>query len=220
MGTKLTARLALLAMVVVGIGAQVSAKDVDIEPMFGGVLIDGYNFGADGHPAGTIRYDAKANEFRGHYSGLRMPPGRRAIFAWLHDTVNQKSTYLGVVGWLKVGTVGANEADFTLKLPAQYKGGKFATSEIVGFTAERTDLIAENGVVAAPPTRPSGSDLQAAFKPAFYLYAKLPGAKTDRAYCGHGKDFFYARAPDKQTCYDCICGQKYVACRAAGLAAH
>ena len=39
-------------------------------------------------------------------------------------------------------------------------------------------------------------------KPAFYLFAKLPGADTELHYCGHGQDFFYAKAPEKQFCYD------------------
>ena len=38
--------------------------------------------------------------------------------------------------------------------------------------------------------------------PAFFLFAKLPGADTDLHYCGHGQDFFYAKDLNKQTCYD------------------
>ena len=54
----------------------------------------------------------------------------------------------------------------------------------------------------AKPSEPSGSDIQKALKPAYYLFAALPGADTDLHYCGHGQDFFYAKAPEKQTCYD------------------
>lgn len=212
--------LALALFLALAAAGTAHAKDVDIEPMYGGGMIDGYNFDVDSHPQGSIRYDAKANQFRGHYTGLKMPPGRRAVFAWLHDTVNQKSTYLGVVGWLKMDTAGTNEADFTVAVPSRFKSGKFGRNEIIGFTAEATGLIADDGTVAQPPAAPSGSDMQPSLKPAFYLFAKLPGASTERAFCGHGKDFFYAKAPDKQTCYDCLCGQKYMACRAAGLAIH
>jgi hypothetical protein len=217
---KLRALLPIAALALLVLAVNVQARDADIEPMYGGNMIDGYAFEADAHPAGSIRYDAKTNEFRGHYTGLKMPPGRRAVFAWLHDTVNQKTTYLGVAGWLKTGTAGTNEADFTIPVPERFKSGKFGSNEIIGFTAEKTSSIAEDGTVLARPAEPSGSDMQPSLKPAFYLFAKLPGATTDRAFCGHGKDFFYAAAPEKQTCYDCLCGQKYSACRAAGLAAH
>jgi len=29
-----------------------------------------------------------------------------------------------------------------------------------------------------------------------------PKGDTDLHYCGHGQDFFYAKAPEKQVCYD------------------
>jgi hypothetical protein len=220
MGTRALAMWVSGALLFFGAAADAKAKDVDIEPMYGGVMIDGYDFAADQHPGGSVRYDAQLNEFRGHYVGLKMPAGRRALFAWLHDTVHQKTTYLGVVGWLKLGTAGGDEGDFIIRAPERFKGGKFGANEVIGFTAEKTALIAEDGTVEMPPLSPAGSEMQASQKPAFYLFAKLPGAATDRAYCGHGKDFFYAAAPDRQTCYDCICGQKYSVCKAVGLAAH
>ncbi len=64
----------------------------DVEPMYGGVLIDGYHPGKDSAPRGTILYNGKKNQFKGSYFGLRMPKGRKAIFAWVHNTKNGKST--------------------------------------------------------------------------------------------------------------------------------
>ncbi len=64
--------LAAAAMLATGVHAQ------QVRPMIGGVLIDGYDFGKDIGPKGTISYDKSKNEFKGTYAGLRMPPGRRA----------------------------------------------------------------------------------------------------------------------------------------------
>ncbi|MCZ6558661.1 MAG: hypothetical protein O7A69_12945 [SAR324 cluster bacterium] len=172
-----------------------------VRPMIGGVLIEGYDYGNDIGPKGSIAYNTQTNEFKGSYNGLKMPKGRRAIFAWLHDTVNQQSRYLGPVGWLKVGTGGKNKGRFSIKVPSQYKGGNFGSFEIIGFTAEKTSYL--NGKqVSTKPREPSGSRIQKSLKPAFYLFAALPGADTQQAYCGHGQDFFYAKAPEKQSCYD------------------
>jgi len=55
-------------------------------------------------PKGSISFDSDAGEFVGTYNGLKMPPGRRAIFAWVHDTVNQQWEYVDPVGWLKGDT--------------------------------------------------------------------------------------------------------------------
>ena len=169
--------------------------------MYGGLLIEGYDFKNDIGPKGSIAYDESTNEFVGSYTGLKMPPGRRAIFAWLHDTVSQKSEYLGSVGWLKRGAAGKAKGRFRVKAPDKFKGGKFGTNEIIGFTAEDTGLINGNEVVKRP-TEPRGSKIVANLKPAFYLFAALPGADTELHYCGHGQDFFYAKAPEKQFCYD------------------
>lgn len=186
--------LAAAAMLAAGIHAQ------EVRPMIGGVLIDGYDFGKDIGPKGTITYNKKKNEFKGTYAGLKMPPGRRAIFAWVHDTVNQKSKYIGPVGWMQK-TGGKKKGRFTIKVPREFKGGNFGSYEIIGFTSEKTNFIKGNKVVTKPNS-PRGSDIQKTLKPAFYLFAALPGADTVQSYCGHGQDFFFAKAPDKQTCYD------------------
>jgi hypothetical protein len=176
-----------------------SAKEVD--PMYGGLLIDGYDFANDIGPKGSIAFDEEAGAFVGSYTGLKMPPGRRAIFAWLHDTENQKTEYLGPVGWLTVGASGKNKGRFNIPVPEQYRSGDFGSYEIIGFSSEATDSLDGNKVVKQP-TEPKGSDILEALKPAFYLFAALPGADTELNYCGHGQDFFYSRAPDKQVCYD------------------
>ena len=169
--------------------------------MLGGVIIEGYDYAKDIGPKGTIAYDEGTNEFIGSYNGLKMPAGRRAIFAWLHDTVSQKTEYLGPVGWLKNDTGGKNKGRFRITAPEKYKGGNFGSNEIIGFTAEKTGFLKGDEVVETP-SEPAGSKLVANLKPAFYLFAALPGADTELHYCGHGQDFFYAKAPEKQFCYD------------------
>ena len=171
----------------------------DIEPMYGGWMTAGYDWGAKPvGPKGSIAFDKRANAFTGSYTGLAMPPGRRAIFAWLHDTVNQKTRYLGPVGWLKNNTGGQDKGRFTIRAPSQYRGGKFGTYEIIAFSSEKTTFL-KGWQVLEKPSKPSANKTQ---NPAFYLFAKLPGADTNRIYCGHGQDFAYAKAPKKQKCYD------------------
>jgi|GEM_PF-2752933 len=179
-----------------------SASAKEVVPMLGGVLIDGYDFETDIGPKGSVAFDEATGEFVGAYNGLKMPAGRRAIFAWVHDTVNQTSEYIGPVGWLKTGTAGKEKGRFRIAVPEKYRSGNFGSNEILGFTSESTEFIDGSGNAVTTPTEPSGSDIQKELKPAFYLYAALPGADTDLHYCGHGQDFFYAKAPDKQVCYD------------------
>jgi len=178
-----------------------SVQAGEVQPMYGGLIIDGYNFGKDIGPKGSIKYDEKKNVFTGFYTGLKMPAGKRAIFAWAHDTVNQRSVYLGPVGWLKKGTSGKNKGKFNVQIPSKFQGGKFGSYEIIGFSAENTSALDDTKVVSAPK-EPSGSKTLPSLKPAFYLFAKLPGADTELHYCGHGQDFFFAKAPEKQFCYD------------------
>ena len=64
---------ALLAALATG----AAAKQVD--PMYGGLLIDGYDFKNDIGPKGSIAFDEATGEFVGAYTGLKMPSGRRAI---------------------------------------------------------------------------------------------------------------------------------------------
>lgn len=201
------------AIVVLGLALTNLTAAKEIMPMYGGVLIDGYDLSKDTGPKGTLSYNPETNEFRGSYRGLKMPPSRRAIFAWVHDTVNQQSKYLGVVGPLAEGGRGR----FTIKAAEDFKGGNFGSYEIVGFTAEASDSLDGTRIVTQPK-EPSGSKSVA--KPAFYLFSALPGTDTDRHWCGHGQDFFYAKAPSKQTCYDCKCGVKYSVCILAGLSLH
>lgn len=98
-------------------------------------------------------------------------------------------------------TGGKKKGRFTIKVPSEFKGGNFGSYEIIGFTSEKTNFIKGNKAVTKPRS-PAGSDIQKTLKPAFYLFAALPGADTVQSYCGHGQDFFFAKAPDKQTCYD------------------
>ena len=176
-----------------------------VQPMYGSLLIDGYDFKNDVGPKGTIIYDPEKNEFRGSYIGLKMPKGRKSIFAWVHDTANQKSEYIGAVGWLRNDTGGKRRGKFTISVPDKFKGGNFGSYEIIGFTAEKTSFlnVTKEGIeVLEKPTEPSGSDIRDNLKPAFYLYAPLPGSDTEIHYCGHGGDFFFAKDLDKQFCYD------------------
>ena len=189
----------------------VSAKE--IMPMFGGVLIDGYDLSKDTGPKGTLSYNPETNEFKGSYRGLKMPAERRAVFAWVHDTVNQQSKFLGAVGELAENGKG----QFIFQAEDEFKGGNFGSYEIVGFTAEATGSLKGTQVIKQP-AEPSGS--KSVPKPAFYLFSALPGADTDQHWCGMGRDFFYAKSPDKQTCYDCKCGVKNSLCIQVGLSLH
>jgi hypothetical protein len=192
--------LAGAAVALMAVAVGVPAKEV--VPMIGGVIIDGYEFGKDIGPKGSIAFDEEKGEFVGYYNALKMPPGRRAIFAWVHDTVNQKTEYLGPVGWLKKDTGGKNKGEFRIPVPQKFRGGNFGSYEIIGFSAEKTSSLDGSNNVIEKPSEPSGSDIQKALKPAYYLFAALPGADTELHYCGHGQDFFYAKAPEKQICYD------------------
>ena len=194
-------KVASLMAFALTLGVALAAHAKEVIPMYGGVIIEGYDYKKDLGPKGSIAYDEATNEFVGSYNGLKMPEGRRAVFAWLHDTVNQKTEYLGAVGWLKTGTGGKNKGRFRIKAPDQFQGGDFGSYEIIGFTAEKTGLL-KGAKVVEKPTEPSGSELIATLKPAFYLFAALPGADTEQHYCGHGQDFFFAKAPEKQFCYD------------------
>ena len=189
-----------VAFALVVLTTAASAKEV--VPLLGGLLIDGYDFQNDIGPKGSIAFDKKSGAFIGAYNALKMPPGRRAIFAWVHDTVNQKSEYIGPIGWLKNDTAGKNKGRFKVAVPDQFKSGDFGSYEIIGFTSEKTGFLDGNKKVLQKPAEPSGSDIQKELKPAFYLFAALPGADTQLHYCGHGQDFFYAKAPEKQVCYD------------------
>ncbi len=201
-------------LLMLGLAVAVSATaraETSFHPLLGSNLIEGYDFDTDSGAKGRFRYDAEKNVISGGYKGLKMPGGRRADCAWIHDTVNQKSAYLGAFGWLGSGSSDS----FSFHLPAKYKGGNWGTYEVIGFTSEKTGFIGKGNKVAQKPDSPSGTD--SVMPPAFYLFGALPGAKTEQHCCGHGKDFFYANAPDKQICYDCICGQKYSVCIEAGL---
>ena len=197
---KRIAAPALLALLLALLpGASLQAQTV--EPMYGGVIIDGYDYANDIGPKGSIHFDLTANQITGYYNGLKMPPGQRAIFALVHDTRHQRSELLGAVGWLKRETGGKNKGQFSIPIPDKFKGGKFGDYEIVGFSAEETGTI-KGAVAVSTPESPAGSKTLKELKPAFYLFAKLPGANTQLHYCGHGEDFFFAAAPEKQTCYD------------------
>ncbi len=198
----LNRRLSILGTAVALMAFAIMAPAKEVTPLYGGLLIDGYDFANDIGPKGSIAFDEKTGEFVGSYNALKMPPGRRAIFAWVHDTVNQKSEYIGPVGWLKKDTAGKNKGRFRLALPEKFAGGNFGSYEILGFTSEKTAFLGAEKKVLQKPAEPAGSDIQKSLKPAFYLFAALPGADTELHYCGHGQDFFYAKAPEKQVCYD------------------
>ena len=114
------------------------------------------------------------------------------------STVNQKTRYLGPVGWLKKTTGGQDKGRFSIKVSNEFKGGNFGSYEIIAFSSEKTGSLKGSKVVNKP-SKPSGNKAQ---NPAFYLFAALPGADTNQIYCGHGQDFAFAKAPSKQRCYD------------------
>lgn len=91
----------------------------------------------------------------------------------------------------RADTIGKTKGEFTLPLPASVKGGRFQPYELLAFSAE----------AAAAPSFPSGSKIQASQRPAFYLYAPLPGAAIPSVYCGHGQDFTFTSNLE-HTCFD------------------
>jgi hypothetical protein len=158
----------------------------------GAWLIDGYTFQpGDRSPRGTIVYDREAHSFRGTYVGLKLPAERPELHAWLYDTRSKKALHLGR-GDYKPDTVGKDKGTFTLTVPASVKKGSFRPYEIVAFSAE---------AAGARPSYPSGSTIQPAQRPAFYLYAPLPGSSIASVYCGHGQDFSFT-SNQEHTCFD------------------
>jgi len=126
-----------------------------------------------------------------------------------------------LIGQPQTGSLGAirssNLEQSTVDLATELVRLIINIYEIVGFTAEASGSL--NGTqVVTQPKEPSGS--KSVPKPAFYLFSALPGADTDRHWCGMGQDFFYAKDPAKQTCYDCKCGVKYSVCIQVGLSLH
>lgn len=180
----------LVTLVAIGAGGPAAAQEV--RELVGSWIIDGYTFQpGDRSPRGTIAYQADGNLFKGTYVGLKLPADRPELHAWLYNTQTRKALHIGKVGY-KTGTVGKTKGEFTLPLPAALKGGKFEGWELVAFSAE---------AAGSTPKEPSGSKIQANQKPAFYLYAALPGASVPPVYCGHGQDFTFTSNQD-HTCFD------------------
>jgi len=172
--------------------AAIPAGAQEVRELLGSWLIDGYTFKpGDRSPRGTIAYDPQANTFRGTYVGVKLPGDRPELHAWLYNTETRKALHVGRIPY-RAGTVGKTKGDFALPLPGEFKGGKFAGWELIAFTAE---------AAGAAPAAPSGSKIQKAQKPAFYLYAPLPGASVPGVYCGHGQDFSFTSNQD-HTCFD------------------
>jgi hypothetical protein len=170
----------------------VSSAAAQVVELQGAWLIDGYTFDpGDRSPRGTIAYNAEANNFSGTYVGLKLPADRPELHAWLYDTNGKKALHLGRADYMP-GTIGKAKGSFTLALPAAVRGGKFKPYEIVAFSAE---------AAGAKPSFPSGSKIQAAQRPAFYLYAPLPGSNIPSVYCGHGQDFSFTSSQE-HTCFD------------------
>jgi hypothetical protein len=173
-------------------GVAGSGEAQEVRELLGSWINDGYTFQpGDRSPRGTIAYDARSNTFRGTYVGLKLPSELPELHVWLYNTQTRKARYLGKVPY-RTGTVGKSKVEFALALPPQFKGGKFQGWELVAFSAEAR---------GAAPAAPSGSALTKEQKPAFYLYAPLPGASVPSIYCGHGQDFSFTSNQD-HTCFD------------------
>ena len=182
------------SVVVAVLGGFLSAAPVaaQIAELQGSWLIDGYTFQpGDRSPRGTIAYDAEGNSFSGTYVGLKLPPDRPELHVWLYDTRSKKALHLGRADY-KPGTIGKDKGTFRLALPAAVKDGSFKPYELVAFSAE---------IGGARPSFPSGSKIQVSQRPAFYLYAPLPGSPIPSVYCGHGQDFSFT-SNQEHTCFD------------------
>jgi hypothetical protein len=181
--------VAVIATVILGVTTPTHGQ---VTELHGSWIIDGYRFDpGDRSPRGTIAYDRAANAFTGTYVGLKLPAARPDLHAWLYDTRSKQAVHLGQVPY-QTNTVGKKKAAFQLALPAEFKEGKFGRYEVVAFSAEAKNV---------KPAEPSGSRIQPTLKPAFYLYAPLPGANIPQIYCGHGQDFSFTSNQD-HTCFD------------------
>lgn len=178
------------ALLLAGSAGMASAQEV--RELLGSWIIDGYTLKpGDRSPRGTIAYDSNANTFQGTYVGLKLPADRPELHAWLYNTQTKKAQHLARIAY-KAGTVGKTKGDFKFTLPTEFTGGKFGDFELVAFSAEAE---------GAQPKEPSGSSILPATKPAFYLYATLPGSTVPGVYCGHGQDFSFTSNQD-HTCFD------------------
>ncbi len=181
-----------VAIVLVALAGPVTAQERPVIELQGAWLIDGYTFQpGDRSPRGTIAYDGEANVMSGTYVGLKLPADRPELHAWLYDTRTKQALHLGRADY-KAGTVGKDKGAFRVALPGTVRGGRFQPYELVAFSAETS---------GAAPSYPSGSKIQAKLRPAFYLYAPLPGANIPSVYCGHGQDFSYT-SDAEHTCFD------------------
>jgi hypothetical protein len=77
-------QLPTIVILVIGFAFASSATAKEIMPMFGGVLIDGYDLGKDTLPKGTLSYNPETNGFKGIYRGLKMP-----ALAEVRDRIHQ-----------------------------------------------------------------------------------------------------------------------------------
>jgi hypothetical protein len=189
MGRRLIRSIFLVVFGALLSAAPVAAQVIELQ---GAWLIDGYAFEpGDRSPRGTIAYNGESNTFSGTYVGVKLPADRPELHAWLYDTNSKKALHLGRVDY-KPGTIGKEKGAFTLALSGAVKGGKFKPYEVIAFSAE---------AAGAKPSFPSGSKIQAAQRPAFYLYAPLPGSHIPSVYCGHGLDFSFT-ANAEHTCFD------------------
>lgn len=181
-----------VVVLVLAAGGVERAGAQEVRELLGSWVIDGYTFKpGDRSPRGTIAYDADANAFRGTYVGVKLPNDRPELHAWLYNTRTKKAQYVGAIPYTS-STIGKSKGAFTLRLPMEFKGGKFQGWELIAFSAEAR---------GAKPKEPSGSSIQENQKPAFYLYAPLPGASVPSVYCGHGQDFSFTSNQD-HTCFD------------------
>ena len=178
--------------ITLGLLVTAAAARAQVVELQGSWVIDGYRFEpGDRSPRGTIAYDRDTNVFRGTYVGVKLPAERPELHAWLYDTRSKQAAHLGRVPY-RAGTVGKTKAEFEVTVPAAFQGGKFGAYEVIAFSAETK---------GAKPAAPSGSKILPALKPAFSLYAPLPGASIPQIYCGHGQDFSFTSKHD-HTCFD------------------
>jgi hypothetical protein len=171
---------------------SIGSAAVQVMELQGAWLIDGYTFEpGDRSPRGTIAYNAETNSFSGTYVGVKLAEDRPELHAWLYDTKSKKALHLGRVDY-KAGTIGKDKGAFNLALPSAVRDGSFKPFDVIAFSA---------AVAEAKPSFPSGSKIQAAQRPAFYLYAPLPALHIPSVYCGHGQDFLFT-SNQEHTCFD------------------
>src|ERR1051326_952195 len=112
-------KILLPLMLLLLVTAPAGPASAQVAELQGSWIIDGYRFDpGDRSPRGTIAYDRAANAFTGTYVGLKLPPERPELHAWLYDTRSKQAVHLGRVPY-QSGTIGKKKRGGATPSPAR-----------------------------------------------------------------------------------------------------